>query len=114
MKDIFKYLFYLGLLLAVVGAFVPIPFLGLILALLGIVLGIFYFDSGDVVNFGVRYLLFAAVYGAFGEIPAVGMYLTNIFGGVLAFYTPIALTMLVMYFVKKYFMGGSQPASKRK
>ncbi len=113
MKDIFKYLFYLGLLLAVVGAFVQIPFMGLILVLLGILLGIFYFDSDDVVNFGVRYLLFAAVYSAFEAIPAVGMYLSNIFGAVLAFYTPIALTMLVMYFLNKYFLGKST-GGKRK
>jgi len=103
MKNLWKYLFYLGLLLAVVGAFVEIPFLGLILALIGILSGIFFFDYKDVVNLGIRYLLFGAVYAALDSFPAIGMYLTGIFGAVFAFYGPIALTMLVMYFLKTYF-----------
>lgn len=114
MKNTFKYVFFAGLLLAVIGAFVEIPYLALLLALVGIVLGIFYFDSGDVVNFGIRYLLFAAVYTAFGGIPLVGEYLTGIFGAVLAFFTPIALTLLVMYFINKYFMAAPKPAGKKK
>lgn len=103
MKNLWKYLFYAGLLLAVVGAFVEIPFLGLILLLIGILSGIFFFDYKDVVNFGIRYLLFGMVYSAFGAFPAIGMYFDGIFGAVFTFYGPIALTMLVVYFFKTYF-----------
>jgi hypothetical protein len=75
----------------------------LVLILAGILAAVFFLDSDDVVNFGVRFLLLSAVAGALGAVPAVGTYLSGFFGGVVAFLGPVALTLLVMYFWKKYF-----------
>jgi hypothetical protein len=106
MKNIGKWLYFLGLLVAVVTALIGFSasWLGLILVLLAIVVGVIFFDSGDIVNIGLRYLILVAVHGAFDAIPAVGGYLTSIFGAVAAFLAPAVLTTLVVWFVKKYFM----------
>jgi hypothetical protein len=74
-----------------------------LLILVGILSAIFFLDSDDVVNFGIRFLLFSAVAGGFGAIPAIGGYLSAFFGGVVGFLIPVGLTLLVMYFWKKYF-----------
>ena len=107
MKTIGKWLYLIGLLIAVIVGLVGFSasWLSLILLLLGVLAAIFFLDSDDVVNFGIRYLLFAAVYMVFGDIPAIGTYLSQIFGAVLAFLGPVALTLLIVYFVKKHFMG---------
>ena len=109
MKNLFKWLYYVGLLLAIVGAFVPslgaASWWALILMLIGILVGIFYFDSEDVVNIGLRYLILAATASAFTNFIAVGQYLTGIFAAVVGFLAPAVLTTLVVWFVKKSFMG---------
>ncbi len=79
------------------------PYLQWVLILAGILAGIFFLDSGDVVNFGIRFLLLSAVAGALGSVPTVGTYVSGFFGGVVAFLGPVGLTLLVMYFWKKYF-----------
>lgn len=107
MKTIGKWLYLIGLLIAVVVALIGFSnsWLSLLLVLMGILAAIFFLDSSDVVNFGIRYLLLAAVYGVLGEVPAIGSYLIKIFGAVVLFLGPVALTLLVVYFIKKYFMG---------
>jgi hypothetical protein len=79
------------------------PYLGWLLVLAGILSGIFFLDSGDVVNFGIRYLVLVAVAGALSAVPAVGSYVTGFFTGVVGFLGPVGLTLLFMYFWKKYF-----------
>ena len=74
-----------------------------VLILVGILLGVFYFDTADFMNFGLRYLIISAVAGALTALPAVGPYLTGFFGGFVSFLGPIVLTMAVMFFWKKYF-----------
>jgi hypothetical protein len=107
MKNIGKWLYFLGLLVAVVVALIGFQasWLALILMLLGIFVAIFFFDSNDIVGLGVRYLVLAVVYNVLNGIPAIGPYLTTIFGAVLAFLGPVVLTVLVVWFVKKYFLG---------
>ncbi len=110
MKNLFKWLYYLGLLLAIVFAFVPSlggnTFVSLVMILLAVLVGIFYFDSGDIVNIGIRYLVLAATASVFTNLVAVGSYLTAIFTGLVGFLGPAVLTALVVWFVKKHFMGG--------
>jgi hypothetical protein len=110
MKTIGKWLYLLGMLIAIVITLIGFSnsIVSLLLALMGILAAIFFLDSSDVVNFGIRYLLLAAVYTVLGQVPAIGTYLSQIFGAVLAFLGPVALTLLVVYFVKKYFMGGKK------
>jgi len=105
-KTIGKWLYLIGLLIAVVAGLFSLSFswLSLILALMGILAAVLYLDSDDVVNFGIRFLLLAAVAGALTGVPAVGSFLTGAFSAVVAFLAPVALTLLVVHFVKKYFM----------
>jgi hypothetical protein len=79
------------------------PYLGWVLILLGILLGIYYFDSADLMNFGLRYLILTAAASALNSLPAVGPFITGFFGGFVGFLGPIVLTMAVMFFWKKYF-----------
>ncbi len=72
------------------------------LILAGILSGIFFLDAGDVVNFGIRFLLLGAVWKALDSVPAVGPFLSGFFGGVFGFLAPVGLTVLFMYFWKKY------------
>ncbi len=107
MKTIGKWLYLIGLLVAVIVALIGFQasWLALILALAGILAAIFYIDSSDIVNIGIRYLVLAAVYNVLDGIPFIGTYLTAIFGAVLAFLGPVVLTALVMWFINKYFLG---------
>jgi hypothetical protein len=107
MKNIGKWLYFLGLLVAVLVALIGFQasWLALILALIGILVAIFYTDSDDIVHIGIRYLVLGAVYNVLDGFPFLGPYLTKIFGAVFAFLGPVVLTTLVIWFVKKYFMG---------
>jgi hypothetical protein len=106
MNTLGKWLYFLGLLVAVVTGLIGFSasWLVLILILIAILVGILFFDSADIVNIGLRYLILVAVAGAFDAIPAVGGYLTAIFTSVAAFLAPAVLTTLVVWFFKKYFM----------
>ena len=109
MKSIGKWLFLIGLLIAVVVSFVPslasASWLSLILALVGIVVGVIYFDTKDLVHMGIRFLVLSVVATALDAVPGVGKYLTGVFQAAVAFLAPVLLTMLVVFFVQKYFMG---------
>jgi len=109
MKSIGKWLFLIGLLIAVVASFVPslasASWLSLILALVGILVGVIYFDTKDLVHMGIRFLVLMAVATALDAVPGVGTYLTGVFQAAVKFLEPVLLTMLVVFFVQKYFMG---------
>lgn len=107
MKNIGKWLYLLGLLVAAVVGLLGFSasWLSIILVLVGILAGIFFIDSDDIVHIGIRYLVLGAVYSVLNGIPAIGPFLTGLFGGVFAFLGPVVLTALVMWFVKKYFLG---------
>jgi hypothetical protein len=104
-KTIGKWLYLLGLLVAVIAGMFSLSFLwlSLILLVMGVLAAILFVDSSDVVNFGIRFLVLAAVYGALDSVPAIGKFLTGGFGGAVAFLGPVLLTTLVIYFIKKYF-----------
>ena len=103
------WVFLIGLIVAglagALASFVtPVqPYLGWLLLLAGILSGIFFLDSDDVVNFAIRFLLLGAVWKALDAVPAVGPYLSGFFGGVFGFLMPVGLTLLVVFFWKKYF-----------
>jgi hypothetical protein len=104
-KIIGKWLYLIGLLVAVVAGLFSLsfPWLSTILLILGILAAILFLESDDVVNFGIRFLLLATVAGALNSLPFIGPYLTGMFSAVVAFLAPVALTLLVVWFVKKYF-----------
>jgi len=104
---LWKWVYVIGLVVAgVVGAFkftALEPYLGWLLLLAGILSGIFFLDSGDIINFAIRFLLLFAVWKALDSVPVAGTYLSGFFGGVVGFLGPVGLTLLVKYFWEKYF-----------
>ena len=105
-NSLFKWLFVGGGLVAGVTnaiAFQP-EYLIWILMVIGILVGIFYFDSDDLINIGLRYLIFGGVANAIGGFYQIGPYLAAFFLGFFYYLGPVVLTLCVMYFVKKYFL----------
>jgi len=78
--------------------------LTVLLILVAVLAGIFFFDSGEVVNQGIRYLVLVAVAAALDKFIGVGPFLTAIFTAAVVYIGPAVLTVLVVHFVKKYFM----------
>ena len=105
-KTIGKWLYLIGLLIAAIAGLFSFAnmWVSLILVIMGILAAILFLDSDDVVNFGIRFLVLATVAGALNSIPTVGPYITGLFTAVVAFLAPVGLTLLVIYFGKKYFM----------
>jgi hypothetical protein len=109
MGNVWKWVYLIGLIVAgLAGAFAGVvsgaqPYLGYLLLLAAILSGIFFLDAEDLVNFAIRVLLFFAVVKGFDAIPAVGPYLSGFFTGVWGFLAPAGLTLLIVYFWKKYF-----------
>ncbi len=103
-KTIGKWLYLIGLLIAVIAGLFSLSYLwlSLILVLMGILAAILFLDLEDVVNFAIRFLLLFAVASALNAVPAVGKYITGMFTSVVAFLAPVGLTLLVVHFVKKY------------
>lgn len=106
MKTLFKWLFLIGLLVAIVAALVNFSAIWLtsLLILVAVLAGIFFFNPDDVVNQGIRYLVLVAVAAMLDKFIGVGPYLTAIFTAAVAFIGPAVLTVLVVHFVKKYFL----------
>lgn len=104
-KMIGKWLFLIGLLVAILAALFNLTFdwLGWVLGLVGIVAAILYFDPNDVGNMGIRFLVLIAVKAVLDGFPLIGTYLTTIFTATVGFLGPVLLTMLVMFFFRKYF-----------
>ena len=69
---------WIALVVAVVAAFVAIPYAGLIMVLAGIVLGFMGVSSDERMLYLVGAVALAQVAGALGAIPAVGGYITDI------------------------------------
>lgn len=107
MGGIWKWVFIVGALVAAVAGAIGFTnvYLTLLLILAGVLVGLFWRDTDDLMGFGIRYLLLAAVAGALGAVPLVGGYLSGFFGGFVSFLGPVALATLFMYFWKKYFAG---------
>jgi hypothetical protein len=108
---LFKWLFILGTITSGVtyvlspdtGKFQPDALIWTLMVI-GIIVGIFYFDSEDVINIGLRYFIFGTVVRAVEKLYFVGTYITNFLIGVLLFLGPVVLTVVVVFFVKKYFL----------
>ena len=76
----FKIVGWLGLAIAIVGAFVPeFEYANLLLVLLGLVGG-FAIAAEDHVRVLVSALVLTALSGVLTHIPEIGTYLTSIFG----------------------------------
>ena len=98
-KTIGKWAYLVGLVLAVVTALVgySADWLGVVLMVLAVLAGLFYMDTGELTNYGVRYLVLAAVAFAFDAFPFVGPYVTSIADAMVGFFGPIILTVLLVF-----------------
>ncbi len=103
---LFKWLFLLGGVIAGLANTFAFQneFLISALMLVGILVGIFYFDSEDVINIGLRYLIFIAVASSVGGFYKIGSYINGFLTGFSYYLGPIVLTLLIVYFVKKYIL----------
>jgi len=103
---LFKWLFIIGGVTAGVTnalAFQP-DYLIWTLMIVGVIVGLFYFDSDDLINIGLRYVIFGAVANAVGGFYKIGSYIGAFFLGFFYYLGPVVLTVVVIYFVKKYLL----------
>ena len=105
-RFLFKWLFIIGGVTAgVTNALAYQPdYLIWTLMVVGIIVGLFYFDSDDLINIGLRYVIFGAVANAVGGFYKIGSYIGAFFLGFFYYLGPVVLTVVVMYFVKKYLL----------
>lgn len=106
---LFKWLFILGGVTAGTANVLAFQneFLISGLMLVGILVGIFYFNSDDLINIGLRYLIFIAVANSVGGFYKIGSYLGGFLVGFSYYLGPIVLTLVIVYFVKKYLLNRS-------
>jgi len=84
-----------GVLVAIVAAFVAIPYGAALVAVLGIAGGWFTAEE-DRQRLLIAALALIAVHGALGAIPAVGEYLTTALGGLSGLFNAAAATCIVL------------------
>jgi hypothetical protein len=89
----FKLIGWAGIAIAVVGAFVEIPYAALLLVLLGLVAGV-PIATEDSTRVIVTALALAGLSGVFMNIPEVGGYLTKIFSAGGTFVAGAAMTII--------------------
>lgn len=71
---------------------------------IGVIVGLFYFKSDDLINVGLRFMIFSAAARSLpGESEFVA-YATAFFLGFAFYLGPIVLVMAIVYFVKKYIL----------
>ncbi len=98
--DLAKIVRLVGLLFAVVAAFVTIPQAALILALLGLAAGWFVEEERRTIFF-LFTLTLALAHGALTPIPQVGPYITDVLANVSALVNAAAITVLVMIMIER-------------
>jgi len=99
MKTIGRWAYLVGLVLAIVAALVGIyaSWLGIVLMVLAVVAGILYMDTGELTNYGVRYLVLFAVAAALDAFPVIGPYVTTVAYAMVEFFGYIILTVLLVF-----------------
>jgi len=89
----FKLMGWAAIAIAVVGAFVEVPYAGALLVVLGLVAGV-AIAGEDHVRVLVSALVLYTLSGMLGNIPEVGMYLAKIFAAAGTFAAGAALTII--------------------
>lgn len=94
--DIVKIIRIVALAVAVVAAFVAIPYVALILAVLGLAIGFMGVPEDRRLMFLVMAVALSSVAGSLGAIPAVGEHITNILTNVSSVINAGAVAVIVM------------------
>lgn len=110
-RFLFKWLFIIGGIatgavnaLAINPDFTIPSFLIWVSVAIGVIVGLFYFNSDDFINVGLRFMIFSAAARSLpGESEFVA-YATAFFMGFAFYLGPIVLVMAVVYFIKKYIL----------
>ena len=110
-KWLFKWLFILGgiatgvvnVLAANPDFSIPGPVLWASVGI-GVLVGIFYFESDDLINIGLRFMIFSAAARTLPSSSETLSYIAAFFLGFSFFLGPVVLTLVVVYFVKKYIL----------
>ena len=97
----FKIVGWVALAIAIVGAFVEIPYAGLLLVVLGLVAG-FAMAAEDHVRVLVSALVLTSLSGVLTNIPEIGMYLTSIFSAAGTFAAGAALMIIARNVWRRY------------
>ena len=79
--NIYKIAGIIGIIIAVVAAFVRIPYAVTLMTIAGIIVGI-SIAADHYVRVIVSAVALAALAGSFGELPSIGTYITSILGNV--------------------------------
>ena len=110
MKFLFKWVYLIGLLVAIIAGLMSFsaPWFTSLLIVVAVLVGIFYFDSADVVHLGIRFVVLTVAAGSLDKFVGIGSYLTSIFIAAVHFIGPAVLTVLVVYFIKRYFFRQEQ------
>ena len=69
-----------------------------ILALAGVLVGLFHFDADDVGQFGLRVLVLFFAKEGLAMVPAVGTFITGFFAGWVGFLWPVVLMLVLRFF----------------
>lgn len=97
----YKVIGWVAVAIAVVGAFVEIPYAGLILVLLGLAAGV-AMAAEDHVRVLVSALVLYSLSDVLTNIPEIGGYLTKIFSAAGVFAAGAALTIISRNIWKRY------------
>lgn len=92
------YAFLLGILLAVLMAFVTIPYAALILVVLGIIVGLLNITAKETVEFlvaSMALVIAGIAAGGFATIPLVGRYIADILAGLVVLVAPAAVIVAI-------------------
>jgi hypothetical protein len=103
-KTLAKYSYLLGTLVAIVAALSKFSaeWLSILLALLGIMVGLFGVASDKAKGLVILYFGLTLTYNALGGFPFVGEYITIIVAAFLTFMTPVVFTA-TLYGAYKFF-----------
>ena len=97
----FKIVGWVAIAIAIIGAFIEIPYAGLILVLLGLAAG-YAIAAEDHVRVLVSALVLTSLSGVLMNIPELGRYLTSIFSAAGTFAAGAALMIVSCNVWKRY------------
>jgi hypothetical protein len=98
--DTAKIVRLVAVLFAVVAGLVAIPQSAVIIAVLGLVGG-YFVEEERRMPFMVGTLTLALVHGAWGPIPGIGSYLTDVLGSLSSLFNAAACTVIVVATIER-------------